>query len=77
MLAASHHQALFSNQMGFLYLLSLQYCRHLERKMGRKIPKQWGSCIRLDFEVEEVEGSRAFVARGRKKETGRKLQGEK
>lgn len=24
MLAASHHQALFSNQMGFLYLLSLQ-----------------------------------------------------
>jgi hypothetical protein len=45
--------------------------------MGCKIPKQWGSCIRLDFEVEEVEGRRAFIARGRKKETGRKLQGEK
>jgi hypothetical protein len=45
--------------------------------MGCKIPKQLGSCIRLDFEVEEVEGSRAFIPRGRKKETGRKLQGEK
>jgi hypothetical protein len=45
--------------------------------MGCKIQKQWGSCIRLDFEVEEVEGSRAFIARGRKKETGRKLQGGK
>jgi hypothetical protein len=31
--------------------------------MGCKIQKQWGSCIRLDFEVEEVEGSRAFIAR--------------
>jgi hypothetical protein len=41
--------------------------------MGCKIPKQWGLCIRLDFEVEEVEGSRAFIARGRKKETGKEI----